>query len=282
MSDKKDLVVSFSGGKTSGFMCHYLLESWAHKYNFTFCFANTGREHEETLKFAKKCDEYFGLNLKWLEAVTNPVKGKGVRHKIVNFETASRNGEPFTDYIKKEGVPNASRATCTERLKTFVVKSYMRDSGLLKRNRKGAKVAIGMRADEPSRCKLDSDAVKRHNLVYPLVYWGEEFDKQDVNTFWEDMPFNLEIPERHGNCLTCFKKSDNKLKLIAKEHPKWFSWCHEMEEKYGEGYVFFRGRKSTKDLMKAAEFSDTEILKHLCKSEVDDPSGCGESCEPFQ
>ncbi len=115
---KETIVVSFSGGETSGNLCKFLLDNYGHIYNFIFMFANTGREHPETLVFADKCDKEFGLNLVWIEAVINPKKGIGIRHKIVTFETASRNGEPFEDFIAKEGIPNASRQHCTTRLKT--------------------------------------------------------------------------------------------------------------------------------------------------------------------
>lgn len=65
----------------------------------------------------------------------------------------------------------------------------MREVGL---SRRGwcAKTAIGMRADEPNRANMNKDAVKRYNLVYPLCHWGG-FDKQDVNDFWDAMPFKL-------------------------------------------------------------------------------------------
>lgn len=280
---KEKLVVSFSGGKTSAYMCDYLMRNHSDKYDFVFCFANTGREHEKTLEFVKKCDEHFNLNLVWLEAVINPEKGKGVRHKIVTFETASRNGEPFAAYIAKEGVPNVSKAVCTERLKTFPIKSYMRDNGLLRsRSNPGAKIAIGMRADEPKRNDPNKDAVKRHNLVYPLSHWIE-VDKQDVNDYWESMPFTLELPERYGNCLTCFKKSDNKLKLIAREHPEWYEWNDSMEKEHGNGYVFFRKGRSTQQLISEAQLADIETLKHLAaKDDPDVSGGCSQSCEAFK
>lgn len=66
---KEPMVVSFSGGQTSAFMCDFLMQNYADAYEFHFVFANTGREHEETLIFADKVDKLFGLNLVWLEGV---------------------------------------------------------------------------------------------------------------------------------------------------------------------------------------------------------------------
>jgi 3'-phosphoadenosine 5'-phosphosulfate sulfotransferase (PAPS reductase)/FAD synthetase len=280
--EKETLIVSFSGGKTSAFMCYWLITNYGDKYNLVFCFANTGREHEETLIFVKKCDEYFKLNLVWVEAVINPKKGIGPRQNIVDFDTACRDGKVFESFIAKEGIPNTSRQHCTDRLKTQVIRSWMRENGTIK-----AKTAIGMRGDEPKRCDPNSDAVKRFNLVYPLAHWGW-FDKQDVNTFWESMPFNLELPEHYGTCVTCFKKSDPKLHRNYHEHPEWFEWHKEMEAKYqhvnaGENdkHVFFRGKKDTSRLIRDAQLFDHKTLIYMTRTIEDYDSGCGEECHPY-
>lgn len=287
---KEIIVVSFSGGKTSAFMCHWLLENFSDKYDFIFIFANTGREHEETLKFVDACDKAFRLNLVWVEADVSPIKGIGIRHKIVDFKSASRNGEPFERVIAKEGIPNVSRAFCTERLKTRVIRDWMKSNGLIKKGWQ-AKTAVGMRADEPSRADMNKQSVKKYNLVYPLAHWSEPgFDKQDVNDFWEDMPFKLNIPERYGNCLTCFKKSDNKLMLIAQEHPEWFRWNVAMENNYkhvnakpehGNEHRWWRKRRDTRALLEESALMDPAMLIMLTKTEPDNPNGCGNECRPF-
>jgi len=143
---KETIIVSFSGGETSGNMCKWLLDNYGHLYYFVFVFANTGREHEETLIFVDKCDREFGLQLVWIEAVTSPIKGMGTKHKIVNFKTACRDGSVFEDFIKKEGIPNTSRQHCTTRLKTRPIRHWMKQEGLI-----NCKTAIGMRSDEKQR-----------------------------------------------------------------------------------------------------------------------------------
>lgn len=279
---KEPLIVSFSGGRTSAFMCALLIKLYGHKYNLIFVFANTGREHEETLIFVKKCDEYFKLNLVWVEAIISPVHGVGPRHKIVNFETANRDGKVFESFIAVEGIPNTSRQHCTDRLKTQVIRSWMRENGLIK-----AKTAIGMRGDEPTRCNPESATAKRFSLVYPLAHW-EWHDKQDVNTYWESMPFNLQLPEHYGNCITCFKKSDPKLHRNYHEHPEWFDWNKEMETNYGhvkagenDKHVFFRGKKDTEALTKEAKMFSHETLIYMTRTIEDYAGGCGEECHPF-
>ena len=69
---KKKLTVSFSGGRTSAYMCYILQTQYADKYDIQYVFANTGQEHENTLKFVDQCDKAFNLNLTWVEAVVDP------------------------------------------------------------------------------------------------------------------------------------------------------------------------------------------------------------------
>jgi hypothetical protein len=269
MNVKQTLVVSFSGGKTSAYMCQWLIIEYGHLYNFVFIFANTGQECEETLIFVDQCDKAFGLNVVWVEAVVNPQHGKGITHKIVSFETASRNGEPFEAHIAKSGIPNANKPQCSDRLKKLVIEHYKKTHGL-----NGKLHAIGMREDEPNRvlsapkrkslrkdlalsaeqieeiaCAVDDQ--KKHllrslspsiteleiskyqsgyNLWYPMYMSGT--DKQDVNDFWEGQSFTLEIEEHQGNCKTCWKKSDKKLWLLAIEEPEKFDFMRRMENEY--------------------------------------------------
>jgi len=58
---KKNLLISFSGGKTSAYMTHYILNNLMDQYNPVVVFANTGREHEETLEFVRDCDLFLGF-----------------------------------------------------------------------------------------------------------------------------------------------------------------------------------------------------------------------------
>jgi len=280
--EKETIIVSFSGGETSGMMCKYLLDEWSWAFNFIFIFANTGKETEETLIFADKCDKEFGLNLIWVEAIINPIKNKGVRHKIVNFRTANRDGKPFENLIAKEGIPNTSRPFCTSRLKTRPIRHWMKVNGFIK-----CCTAIGMRFDEPSRNNPDAANAIEFNLIYPLSHWVE-IDKQDVNTFWEDQPFRLNQAAYMGNCVTCYKKTDYKLWRIAHEHPTEFAWCHDMEQRYkhvnadeGDQHLFFRKKRTTATVVGQAMEVDYERLIYMTTSDRDKSAGCGEECQPF-
>jgi hypothetical protein len=241
---KERLLVSFSGGETSAYMAKWLIDNKADEYEMVFVFANTGEENEETLNFANRCDKEWGLNLVWIEAKVNPKKGKGVRHKIVNYKSASRNSEPFEEIIKKYGVPNISRPLCSSRLKELPIHSYIKNELGWK---KGYKTAIGIRADEFDRM---NENYKQHNLIYPLIRYNP-MTKQKINYWWSNQSFRLNLSSYKGNCKTCWKKSFRNLCAIAKENPEHFDFFKRMESEYGD--TFFRERNSVDDIFKMAD-----------------------------
>ena len=122
------LAVSFSGGRSSAVMTDRLWENRDWFDELAICFVNVGCEEDATLDFVRDCQEKRGWELVWLEPVINPELGKGVRHKIVTYETASRNGEPFEDFIAKHGIHGPAHPNCTNYLKEECMHAYRRDA----------------------------------------------------------------------------------------------------------------------------------------------------------
>ena len=108
----KTLVISFSGGRTSGYLTKRLLEEKNKWKDVIVIFANTGQEHEKTLEFINNCDKKFGFNTVWIEAIAHPGERKTSTAKIVNYKTASRDGRPFEDVIAKYGIPWSKARHC--------------------------------------------------------------------------------------------------------------------------------------------------------------------------
>lgn len=279
-SVSKRLAISFSGGKTSAVMTKWLLEN-VPKLNIhieiEITFANTGCEHEATLEFVRDCDTHFGFNTKWLEAVVTHGERVGIRHKHVTFETASRNGEPFEEAIKKHGIFNIGAPKCTSRLKVEVFDSYLRREVGWK---KGSYVsAIGIRADEIDRMSSNAKAL---NVIYPLIQLG--YTKQKVIEEVNSWPFQLNLPDEHyGNCVWCWKKSLRKLLTLAKDSPEVFDFPKRMEAKYSkQNRTFFREHRSAEDILhlaKTTNFVPFNSALPIYDDALDTGSACGESCE---
>lgn len=268
MSEK--INVSFSGGKTSGFMCYILKTHPKYKDNeYTFTFANTGQEHPKTLEFVDRCDKYFNLNLNWVEAVVHHGERKGCTHKLVNYKNCSKKGEVFEEVIKKYGLPNIAFKLCNRELKTNPMRSFRKSIGW-----NDYRTAIGIRYDEPKRVK---------KLFYPL--FELKLDKVDVNSFWEDQPFNLEIEPHQGNCTWCIEKSIKKLALVYKQNPEFFEFPKRMELQHkntgptpdGLPRKIFRGQLSVDDIVRIS--SENHHLEKYVNLFDDENSGCSESCE---
>lgn len=219
---KENIIVSFSGGRTSAYMCWWLKTYMSHIWNFIFVYANTGLEHEKTLEFVNKVDKFLELNLTWLEAVIDPKPNKGTSYTIVDFDSACRDNRLFKDMCKVYGLMNRTYIHCTRELKIQPIYKFAQDY-LGKNN---FRRALGIRYDEPKRFQIDFQ-----NYLQPLAQI-QKTTKQDVLDFWKEQPFDLEIEEHYGNCVSCYKKSDKKLKMIADENPNYFDAFIDLENNY--------------------------------------------------
>lgn len=259
-------IMMFSGGRTSAVLTKHI-KSNSNKYqNVIYVFLNTGKENEETLQFVDRCDKEWNLNVIWLESLINYEKGKGTTYQIVNFKTASRNGEPFEAMLKKYPLPNNMASNCTRELKQRPIDAYLRD------NYKDFEVIriIGIRADEAHRKSIHAES---ENIIYPLC---DElpFNEKMVRMFWEKQSFDLGLKDYEGNCDLCFKKSLKKRLTIIKENPEKAKWWLDMEQKYSSEEIprfDLRTNKSIEQLIEMAKrpFTKAKDLFELSKEQCD-------------
>lgn len=275
------------------------LQKYSDTHEISIVFANTGQEHEATYAFVDAVDRHFcqprGYEVVWIEAVMHE-PGTGPSAKVVDFETASRDGTPFEAAIQKHGVFGPTHPQCTSRLKTEPMRWYRRN--VLGWERGTYDTAIGIRGDEMDRM---SSKRKEKRLIYPLVEEG--WRKRDVNEYMSQFEWDLDLPnDAFGNCTWCWKKSLRKLYTVAQEDPSVFRFPDQMERQYGhinrgtqeqrEDRVFFRGRRSAMDIIKEADELDFEPYRDELFTQVEmwgtvdhDPvldassGGCGSSCE---
>ena len=241
MNTREKLLVSFSGGETSAYLAKWLIDNKSENYDMVFVFANTGDEEEETLKFVDLCASKWNIDIVWVEAVVHHGERVGSTHKVVDFNTASRNREPFKEVIKKYGIPNQNFLHCNREMKLNPIKSYMKSIGWKK-----YKTAIGIRVDEFDR--VNKNRVKQR-LIYPLVS-DKPTTKQEVSHWWSTQDFRLKLRSYNTNCRTCWKKSDKVLAQTYRDNPKYFDFNKNMESDYGQGkYTFFRNGRTTDELI---------------------------------
>lgn len=227
--EKKTLAVGVSGGRTSAFMalCIWLYKKYRDEYDTYFYFCNTGEEEEETLVFVKNITDIWGIPVVWLEPVFHDY-GIATTHKIIDFNTAKRKGEPFDEMLKKYPLPNKSAPNCTRELKERVRESYMESLGFSEYY-----TALGIRADEMHRI---SNTAEERFIIYPLAF---EFkvDEVFIRTWFERQSFDLGLKDYQGNCNLCFKKSMEKQITLMIEYIERgreyiiFRWI-DREEKY--------------------------------------------------
>lgn len=241
-------LISFSGGRTSGYMLHKIINAYNGKLpeDIYVVFANTGKEMEETLDFIHECEEMWDIKIYWLELDIHEERPI-YRNKEVDYLTASRKGEPFEALIdRKKMLPNPAMRICTAELKVNVMSRFMRSKGY-----KEWFNVIGLRYDEPRRVakqKANNDAdINKWESLMPLH--DDRVIVEQVGEFWKKSNFDLKLPNYNGktiagNCDLCYLKGTQTLVNIIKERPDLADWWIKQEEKiakskkdYGSDYV---------------------------------------------
>lgn len=293
--NKRKILVSISGGRTSAMMAFMFKKLYSQSCDIIYVFANTSREEDETLIFLNKVDKEFDLNIVWVEALVHHNERVASTHKIVDFESACRDGSVFEEVIKKYGIPNSKFKHCTRELKTNPIKSYAKSIGFGSYG-KDYETAIGYRYDEQKR--ISQDRIIKDKHLYILNDNG--IKKSDVAYFWSQQPFDLKLKDYEGNCKLCYKKSKRKLLTQIVEHPEHTNWISDMELKYDQvkpikmqndltPVRFFREGDSINDLIEESKFpfelaidKSTDITGHSFNADLDyEDRDCGNSCEPF-
>lgn len=219
-------VVSFSGGRTSAFMLRKILDAYGGSLPTQgyVVFANTGKEHPTTLDFVREIQTRWNIPIQWVE---RDFKNEaGVR--LVDFDTASKNGEPFGELItKKHYLPNPITRFCTEELKVKAIAKYMKSIGV-----ESGTMAVGLRADEPRRVhRVNGDTRNGFDYVCPMHSAGHVI--ADVLDFWKSSDFDLMLPNNDrafGNCDLCFLKGKSILERVIRHDPSLADWWIEREK----------------------------------------------------
>jgi 3'-phosphoadenosine 5'-phosphosulfate sulfotransferase (PAPS reductase)/FAD synthetase len=240
-------VISFSGGRTSGYMLWRILQAhqWILPDDVKVVFANTGKEMPETLDFVRDCGVHWNVPIHWVEYRAKTDDGKQIA--MVNYETASRKGEPFAALIDdRRYLPNPVARMCTAELKIRVMHRFIKSVF----GYDEWTTCIGMRADEQRRvAKLaNSSEGKYETRIAPLAIAG--LTVADVGEFWSRQIFDLKLPNMngrtmHGNCDLCFLKGAKQIYALIREEPTRAIWWMEQEKKIEVSGAFEKATMAT-------------------------------------
>jgi 3'-phosphoadenosine 5'-phosphosulfate sulfotransferase (PAPS reductase)/FAD synthetase len=249
--------ISFSGGRTSAYMLWRVLQSnngLPEEARVLFC--NTGKEMEETLSFVDRCGKEWGVPITWLE-----YRAAEPKFEIVDHETASRDGKPFSELvIKRSYLPNPIARFCTSELKVLTIQRYLKSVGM-----DDYDTMLGIRADEKRRV-----AKLREGNLTPLV--NANVSQPDVQAFWRSQNFDLGLEHRNGitawgNCDLCFLKGPNQILGLIRDQPERAIWWAKQEEAIGG--TFRSDRPSYAEMANFAKnqmdmFADDEGIPCFC------------------
>ena len=251
-------LISFSGGRTSAFMLWNILQAHGGVLpdDIYVTFANTGKEAPETLDFVHEVEQKWDVKIYWLELYFGEERPV-YRTKIVDYETASRNGEPFEALLdRRKYLPNPVTRFCTSELKIKVMSRFMRKL----QGYKNWYNVIGLRYDEPRRV---ASALKQYEAWTNITPMNDaKHTVEDVSEFWRKQNFDLKLTNANGktpagNCDLCFLKGMDTTISILKERPEMADWWIKQEQKFGDhqGATF---RKDRPNYIKLVEISKTQ------------------------
>lgn len=271
--------ISFSGGRTSAYMLWRVLQSHGGTLpdECVVCFANTGKEEEATLRFVRDCAQRWGVPITWVE-----YRDDEQGYAVVNYDTASRDGEPFEAIVRKRNyLPNPVTRFCTVELKIRSMNKHLKSMGWADGD--GWEQFIGIRADEQRRvAKIrarPSPETVKETMCMPLADAG--ITVRDVGAFWAAQPFNLELPTYNGrtlagNCDLCFLKPAGQVASLIAEKPTRAIWWAKMEAlalaSKPSGAVFRSDRPSYAQMLAYTQ-AQADAFGHAA-AELDDAIEC--------
>lgn len=254
--------ISVSGGRTSGYMLWRVLQANGGSLpaDCVAMFANTGKENEQTLRFVRDMQIQWSVPIRWLEyrsgleslgaLLSVPADSPPQSFALVDFENASRNGEPFKALIRRrQFLPNPVSRFCTSELKIRTMHRFLATLGWADGDGEWDQM-VGIRMDEQRRVSkirargVSTETVREH-MELPLADAG--ITLRDVSSFWAASAFDLGLPVINGrtpdgNCDLCFLKPPAVRLSIIKRTPEsavwWIEAEAEAEAKAGAGARF--------------------------------------------
>ena len=271
-------VVSFSGGRTSAYLVWLMEKTKKAGEKIVYIFMDTGAEHQKTYDFVRAVSKHFGVEIICLRVDINPELGKANGYRVVSIDEIGPDLKPWSDMIKKCGVPYFGGAFCTDRMKLGPFTKYCNEHF----GKGSYETWLGIRADEPKRLS------KKDGIRYLAEI--SDFDKQDILDWWGEQDFDPGIDEWLGNCVFCMKKSDLKLAAAQRDEPELyieFLECINSDDvrvgyKAGSVSSMYRRKRNLEQVIATLDGSTGyEIKSRIRGGKMVESGSCSESCEVF-
>lgn len=263
-------LISFSGGRTSGKLLKQILDAHGGTLpdDVRVAFANTGKEAHETLDFVQECSDRWSVHINWLEFDPDAPH----KTRIVNHNSASRNGEPLQRAIDTRPTAhlfNPVSRYCTGTTKQRRLEAYGREYC----GWPVWKSVRGIRADEKARveslrARYAGGPRDRQILCLPLVDAG--VTKADVRAFWQAQPFDLRLPYDEvsgetvgGNCNGCIAMAEWKILAALRRRPEAADWWIEQQDRMRARIAGIPPRDPSKPDLRASFFKDGTDFRDL-------------------
>lgn len=236
--------VSFSGGRTSAFMCHLFKNEFSDQET-EFVYTDTGAEHPKTYKFIREVNSNFNLDLVCLKAVVTPKMGESNGYEIVSIDSLKWDLSVMKANSKKYGGFTNNRPYCTEKMKNIVSKKYRQDT-----HKDENLLWLGIRYDEPKR--LVGDHIQYEKSAYKqLVAIGME--DYEISDMFLDISENLSNLDNHCYFFIEQKTKDLLIKRITLQHKLGFKYLAQISQATKQDILDWWNKQSF----------DLEIGEHL-------------------
>lgn len=200
----------YSCGVTSAVACYLALQDFN---NCRVIYIKTGQEHEDSFRFLKDCEQWFGHEI---EIVFNNT-----------YKSA------FDVIEKKKYINGPAGARCTLELKKKVRWQIEKQVGTWERQ------IIGFDSSERKRAQRFSEQYPTTKAYYPLI--NHSLSKEDCMAIL--LKHNIEIPAMYrlgfhnNNCIGCVKGGKSYWALIRKEFPDAFNRMAKIERELGHSCI---------------------------------------------
>lgn len=131
--------------------------------------------------------------------------------------------------------------------------------------------------------------IKHRQINYRFLFEISDMEKIDITEWWQDQPFQLNIPPHCGNCVFCIEKSINQLAYICHTQPElaleWQSVVNDTniakKDRQVDESAMYRDQKSFDDVLhiafdKPLEYWEEKVMREKKLS----PCASG-SCDIF-